>query len=352
MSEGAPSPNRRSFLAGSAAALGTGFAFPRAIAAQSAGPRRIDVHNHLIPPAYLAAGRPQITAGSDTDPTPVLNWSPARAIDEMDRNGVATAMLSMSTPGISSLGGGREAWRKLARACNEYAASLLHDFPGRFGNFAALPLPDVEGSLAEAVYALDVLKADGIGILTSYGTTYPGDASFRPLFAELNRRQAVVFVHPTAPACCATILPGIAPSTDEFMFDVTRAITSMLFGGTFASFPDIRFIFTHAGATIMPIAARINAYGARHHEYDAANPHGVYYELKKLHYDIANSANPSAMAALMDLVPVTQILFGSDTPYVPIVATATNFTKMTFPDDVRAAIDRGNALGLFPRLAG
>jgi predicted TIM-barrel fold metal-dependent hydrolase len=261
-------------------------------------------------------------------------------------------MLSMSTPAISVLGGKPEQWRKLARACNEYAASLLRDFPGRFGNFAAMPLPDVEGSLAEATYALDVLKADGIGILTSYGTTYPGDPAFRPLFAELNRRKAVVFVHPTSPQCCATILPGIAASLDEFMFDITRAITSMLFGGTFAMFPDIRFIFTHAGGTMTPISARINAFGARHHEYDAANPHGVYPELKKLHYDIANSTNPSAMAALMNLVPATQILFGSDTPYVPIVATATGFDKMTLPDDVRVAINRGNALQLFPRLAG
>ena len=101
-----------------------------------------------------------------------------------------------------------------------------------------------------------------------------------------------------------------------------------------------------------PISARINAFGARHHEYDAANPHGVYYELKKLHYDIANSTNPSAMAALMNLVPTSQILFGSDTPYVPIAATATGFDKMTLADDVRFAINRGNALQLFPRLAG
>jgi predicted TIM-barrel fold metal-dependent hydrolase len=352
MNHGSRRTDRRAFLTASAAALASGWALPHATAAQSLGPRRIDVHNHLIPPPYLAAGRPQIIAGADTDPAPVLNWNPGHAIEEMDRSGVAVAMLSMSTPGIAMLGGGRERWRRLARACNEYAASLLRDYPGRFGNFAAMPLPDVDGALAEAVYALDVLKADGIGILTSYGDTYPGDPSFRPLFAELNRRKAVVFVHPTSPQCCATSLPGIAASLDEFMFEVTRAITSMLFGGTFAQFPDVRFIFTHAGGTMTPISARINAFGARHHEYDAAVPHGVYAELKKLHYDIANSTNPSAMAALMNLVPASQILFGSDTPYVPIVATATGFDKMTLPDDVRAAIDRGNALQLFPRLAG
>jgi predicted TIM-barrel fold metal-dependent hydrolase len=250
------------------------------------------------------------------------------------------------------LSNNRDTVRKLARECNEYAAGLRRDFPGRFGNFAAMPLPDVDGALAEAEYALDVLKADGIGLLSSYGAKYPGDPSFKPLFAELNRRKAVVFVHPTSPQCCATSLPGIAASLDEFMFEITRTITSMLFGGTFSQFPDIRFIFTHAGGTTMPISARIQAFGARHHEFDAAVPDGVIAELKRLHYDIANSTNPSAMSALMNLVPVSQILFGSDTPYVPIAVTAKGFDAMTLADDVRAAINRGNALKLFPRLEG
>jgi predicted TIM-barrel fold metal-dependent hydrolase len=341
---------RGAFLAGGAAALGSGLLLPLGAVAQSVGPRRIDVHNHLIPPPYLAAGRKQIEAGTDTDPAAVVNWNPAHAVEEMDRSGVAVAMLSLSTPGPSMIGTSRDTVRKLARACNEYAASLVRDYPGRFGTFAAMPLPDVEGALAEAAYALDVLKADGIGLFTSYGDTYPGHPSFKPFFAELNRRKAVAFVHPASPQCCATSLPGIAASLDEFMFDVTRAITSMLFGGIFSLFPDIRFIFTHAGGTMTPISARINAFAARHHEYDAALPNGAYYELKKLHYDIANSTNSSALPALMNLVPMSQILFGSDTPYVPIAVTAGGFDRVTLADDLRAAINRGNALTLFPRL--
>jgi predicted TIM-barrel fold metal-dependent hydrolase len=344
-------PGRGAFLAGGATAFAAGLLCPHGALAQTApGPRRIDVHNHLIPPPYLAAGRKQIEAGADTDPAPVLNWNPAHAIEEMDKSGVAVAMLSMSTPGLSVISSNRDTVRKLARACNEYAASLLRDYPGRFGGFAAMPLPDVDGSLAEAAYALDVLKADGIGILTSYGNRYPGDPSFKPFFAELDRRKAVVFVHPTSPQCCTNSLPYPA-SLDEFMFDVTRAITSMLLGGTFTSYPNIRFIFTHAGGTMTPISARINAFAVRHHEYDAVLPHGAYPELKKLYYDIANSTNPSAMSALMNLVPPSQIMFGSDTPYVPIAVTAGGFDKMTVPDDLRLAINRGNALKLFPRLA-
>jgi predicted TIM-barrel fold metal-dependent hydrolase len=135
------------------------------------------------------------------------------------------------------------------------------------------------------------------------------------------------------------------------MFDVTRAITSMLFAGTFSAFPEIKFIFTHAGGTMTPISSRINAFGLRHHEYDAVLPHGVMYEMKKLYYDIANSTNPSAMSALMNLVPTSQIMFGSDTPYVPIAVTAEGFDRVTLPEDVRLAINRGNALKLLPRLA-
>jgi predicted TIM-barrel fold metal-dependent hydrolase len=341
--------DRRAFLGGTAGAVVAG-ALPQHAFAQTAKRGRIDVHNHLVPPAYLAAGRAQIIAGADTSPLPVLNWNPTTLLAEMDASGVATAVLSMSTPGITELGKGRAETRRIARSCNEYAASLLRQYPGRFGSFAALPLPDVEGALAEAAYALDVLKLDGIGLLTSYGDRYPGDASFRPLFAELNRRKAVVFVHPTSPQCCSTSLPYPA-SLDEFMFDVTRAITSMLFGGVFTTYPDIAFIFTHAGGTMTPIAARINAFGARHHEYDAAVPHGVYAQLKQLHYDIANSTNASAMSALMNLVPASQILFGSDTPYVPIAATAGGFDRFAVADDVRYAIDRGNAEKLFPRFA-
>ena len=196
-------------------------------------PRRIDVHNHFTPPAYLAAMREQIIAAIDTDPAPVLQWNPGHAIEEMDRSGVATAVLSLSTPGLWVLDDEARV-REITRRSNEYAAGLVRDYPGRFGLFAALPLPDVEGSLAEATYALDELKADGIGILTSYAEKYPGDPAFKPLFAELNRRKAVVFVHPTSPQCCGNSLPGLPPPLLEFMFDVTRAITSLLFAGTFS----------------------------------------------------------------------------------------------------------------------
>jgi 6-methylsalicylate decarboxylase len=174
---------RREFLAGIACTLAKG---------AQAAPHRIDVHHHLFPPAYrtaignLAAGQPA--------------WSPAQSVEEMDKGGIATSLLSISSPGVWF--GDVEQARKLARIVNDYGAMTAKDHPGRFGLFAALPLPDIEGSLREIAYALDMLKADGIGLLTSYGDKWLGDASFAPVWAELNRRKAVIYTHPTTPACC------------------------------------------------------------------------------------------------------------------------------------------------------
>src|ERR1019366_1430625 len=136
------------------------------------------------------------------------------------------------------------------RKSNDYGAQLVKDYPGRFGLFAALPLPDQDGSLREIEYAFDVLKADGIALMTDYGDKWPGDPAFVPVFDELNRRKAIVFVHPTAPNCCTSLIPGTTGSWLEYLFDTARAITSFLVNGTFARFPDIRFIFCHSGGTM------------------------------------------------------------------------------------------------------
>ena len=239
----------------------------------------------------------------------------------MDRFGVATAMASISTPGIW-FGDAAQA-RDLARECNEYAAGMARDHPGRFGLFAAHPLPDQDASLREIEYAFDTLKADGIGLLTSYGDKWPGDPAFAPVMAELNRRRAVVFIHPTVPGCCSGLIPGIPPAITEFLFDTTRAITSLFVNGVFARCPDIRFIFCHAGGTIMPIAHRIDGWSRRNPETAAHTPQGVIHALRQLFYDIATSTNVPSMAALRGVVPLSQILFGSDNPFVPLAATAT-----------------------------
>jgi predicted TIM-barrel fold metal-dependent hydrolase len=213
-----------------------------------------------------------------------------------------------------------------------------------------VPLPDVEGSLREIAYAFDVLKADGIGLVSNYDDKWPGDPSFAPVFDELNRRKAVVFIHPTAPSCCSHLMPGIAASTVEFLFDTSRAILSLLVNGTLSRFPDIRFIFCHAGGTMPMLAARTNAFVERHKDVAERVPDGVAVELRKLYYDVANSVNPSSMAALMKLVPTSQLLFGSDFPYVPPAVTANQLDHFGLSASELEAINRENAAHLFPRL--
>jgi predicted TIM-barrel fold metal-dependent hydrolase len=211
-------------------------------------------------------------------------------------------------------------------------------------------LPDREGSLREIAYALDVLKADGLALVSSYDNKWPGDPTFGPVLAELNHRKAVVFIHPAAPGCCGHLMPGIPASTIEFLFDTTRAITSLLVNGTLSRFPDIRFIFCHAGGTMPMLAARTNAFVQRHKEIADRVPNGVSYELKKLYYDVANSTNPSSIAALMNLVPTSQMLFGSDFPYVPAAVTASGLDHFGLSSGDLQAVNRENAARLFPRL--
>jgi 6-methylsalicylate decarboxylase len=311
---------------------------------------RIDVHHHILPPPYMQRARDRILAISDRDHSRLLNWTPAGAVEEMDKAGIATAITSLGLPGVWF--GGVKAARSLARECNEYSAKMVRDYPGRFGFFAAVPLPDQEGSLREAEYVLDVLKADGIGLVSSYEEKWPGDAIFASVFEELNRRKAVIFIHPAVPGCCDQLMPGIPTSTIEFLFDTTRAITSLLVSGTFSRFPDIRFIFCHAGGTMPMVAARTAAFVQRHKEIADRLPNGAAFELKKLYYDVANSTNPSSMAALMNLVPTSQMLFGSDFPYVPVAVTANGVDQFGFSPSDLQAINRENAARLFPRLKG
>ena len=317
--------------------------------AQTSG-RRIDVHHHMIPPPYLKYNRAAIVSGADVDATPVLSWTAPGMIDKMDRNGIAVAMLSMSSPGVSMLGGTREQIRTLSRACNEYAGSLRRAHPGRLGHFAAVPMPDVAGALAETAYALDVLKSDGIELYTDYHGVYLGDPAFKPLFAELNRRKAVVFVHPTEPLCCSATMPKIEPSLLEYYFDTTRTITSLLINGTFAANPDVRFIFAQGGGALPSLAARVVAWGEKHHPFGNVNKNGVSHELQKLYFDTASSANDRAIAALMAITSSSQILFGSDSPYVDGATAVAGIQALMVPADVRDAIERGNARRLFPRL--
>lgn len=341
--------SRRQFLAVMAATSAAAL-LPSGLFAQNGASQagRIDIHAHLFSPAYRK--RVPASAGNARSDPALLNWTPARALEDMDKNGVAAAMLSIAVGGISFDQPGEEA-RSLARGNNEYGAQMARDYPGRFGLFASLPLPDQDGSLKEIEYAFDTLKADGIALTTNYGDKWPGDPAFAPVLEELNRRRAVVFVHPISPDCCTRLIPGVPPAWIEYDFDTSRAIVSLLVNGAFTRYPNLRFIFTHSGGTIPMLVSRLNGVMPKQVAGDRA-PNGVPAEIKKLYFDVANGANPASLSALMETVPVSQVLFGTDFPFVPIHTTTDGLAAYKFSASDLQAIHRDNALRLLPRLRG
>ena len=312
------------------------------------GPRRIDVHNHITPPEYVRAlGAERLFNGSAGSRRATYEWSPTVAIEAMDQGGTATAITSVYYS--SALAGHADAPR-VARACNEYAAGLARDYPGRFGHFATLPMPDVDASLEEIAYALDVLKLDGVEMCTSYGRRWLGDESFAPVFEELNRRKTIVYTHPHEPAFVENLIPGVPGSTIEFCTDTARTIASLVFSGTASRFPQVRFIFSHGGGVMPFIAERFIRLGQRK-DFAAGLPQGALFELKKFYYEVAQAAHPGALAALTRLMPLSRILFGTDFPYRSALEIGQGLVKFGLDERALHAINRGNALKLFPRLS-
>ena len=305
-------------------------------------PHRIDVHHHHTPPPYLAA----IVAKNI--PGPVRDWSAAKSIADMDAAGVATALTSITTPALRFLDDA--AARKVARECNEYSAKLAADSKGRFGTFAAMPMPYVDATLREIAYALDTLKADGIGLLTSYGDKWLGDPAFAPVMDELNRRKAVVYTHPTTANCCANLIPDVPESIIEWGTDTTRTIASLVFSGTAARCHDVKIIFSHGGGTMPFLAERFLRLPLINKKLAARVPNGVEHELKRFFYDTAQVAHPMALASLTRLVPASQIVFGTDFPYRNAAEHVKGLTAYGFSAADLAAIDRDNAVRLMPRL--
>jgi len=352
-------PTRREIVASTAAGAGALLAGKLAWAQAARSPERIDLHHHYFPPAFLDAQR--AVAVRQNRPAglgaALEGWSKARTIEAMDRYGIAIGILSISTPGAWF--GNIEKSKRLARECNDYAAEMMRDHPSRFGLFAALPLPDPDATLREIEYAFDTLHADGVAIMTSYatpaGTTWPGDASLAPVFAELNRRKAAAFFHlgriGSSQLCCGNVVSGVPDVVAETPHEMTRAIMSLLFNGTLSRNPDIRFIFSNAGGTVPMLSGRIAAATRRlGAEFDRLVPRGAEYELKKLIYEVSNATSPTSLAAVAALVPPSQIVFGTDYPFVPIEATIAGIDAF-WAGPLRDPVYRANATTLLPRLA-
>ncbi|HEY1260407.1 MAG TPA: amidohydrolase family protein [Stellaceae bacterium] len=346
--------SRRRLLAG-LAALGAGAALPAERLWAQAAPaktRLIDIHHHYYPPEIIDGWQGYVTrhGGGNLSPR-VAHWTPQSSLDEMDKNGVAMSVLSLaSIPGVW-FGLDAAGMRKIARTCNDYAAKMEQDHPGRYARFACLPMPDVEGSLKEIEYAFDTLKADGINLSTSFGDRWPGDPLYKPVFEELNRRKAIVFFHPYAPYCCAGLNDATPGGVLENPYDSGRAITSLLFSGTLARLRDIRWIFCHGGGPMPMLAGRVEYFAGLRKDLHEFAPDGVLAELQRLHYDTANAAWPISLASLLKMVAPSQVLFGTDFPYVPTAMQSAALDKSGLSSHALAAIRSDNAAHLIPRLA-
>jgi len=308
---------------------------------------RIDIHQHVVPP-FWAHALP--THGGDPSGTVIPQWSPDSAIDFMDSQQVATGILSLTAPSV--IGWDKSERRRMARRVNEYTADLVTKRPDRFGNFATLPLPDAEGALWELEHALDTLRADGVILFANYAGKYLGEAAFEPIWSELHRRHAVVFVHPGQPPLpTAAGVPG--PLVD-YPFDTTRAAVQLVLNGIVDRYPGARIILAHAGG-FLPYASHRFAELARVFRPAAAKPADILAAFQRFYFDTALSSGPAALPSLKAFAGSGHMVFGSDFPYAPAGIGASFTAKLDADNGLTAdehrAINHGNACALFPRLA-
>lgn len=309
--------------------------------------RRIDVHQHIVPPAYAAWLHAR--GASDAAGRALPEWSAEDALALMEQHEIATAILSVSTPGVRldpSERGVDEA-RAMAREVNEFSAQVVRDHPGRFGFFATLTLPDVDGALTELAYACDVLGASGVILLANTHGRYLGDPADEPLLAELDRRHAVVLVHPSV--LPGPAVPGVPPFAADFLLDTTRAAYRLVQGGAMRRHANLKIILSHAGG-FLPYAshrlmAGLLAGGGR-------TPADILEDLQSFYFDVALSGSPAALPSLLAFAKPGRVLFGSDWPFAPapVVSYFTGQLDAYAALDAtgHAGIDRVNAAALFP----
>lgn len=322
---------------------------------------RIDVQHHIAPPEYVSMLKE--IGITEAFGQPILVGTPEKSLAFMKKAGIATAIASVSTPGVYFKND--EFSRKLTHICNEYYAKLKKDHPGKFGGFASLPLPDVPGSLIELSYALDELKLDGVVLLSNYQGKYLGSSEFNKLFEELDRRKVVVFIHPTDPKGEYNPKLGMPNSLIEAPFETTRAVANLIYTGTLDKYQNIRFILAHGGGTIPYLGWKtaLIQYIQKDKKpailaslYDffiKGGPETGLKKLKNMYYDTALASNQITIKALKEFAGPKQIVFGSDFPF------GSKFVPWAIKDiekhsgfnaEELAAVDYQNCHKLFPPL--
>ncbi|MEK9644220.1 MAG: amidohydrolase family protein [Alphaproteobacteria bacterium] len=315
-----------------------------------AGTGRIDVHHHVLPEFYKDAQRSVGITGTAYRGFP--DWTPEKSLAVMETSRIDTTIFSFTSPGIWF--GDIAQTKDLARQCNDYLAELADKYPGKFGGFAFLPLPNVDAAIEELARVEDELKLDGITLLTSVDERYIGHPDFEPLYAELDRRGTVVFIHPCYPPGTEAQGWDIPRMLIDYPFETTRVAVNLIFKGVMTRYPNIKFILSHSGGTLPFLAHRLSIFD-KQTPFQDNYPEGALALIKRFWFDTALSGAELPLAGLTGVADKSRILFGTDYPYVTeaVAEAETNgFDAWEgFLDAERAAIDRGNAETLFPRFA-
>jgi 6-methylsalicylate decarboxylase len=305
---------------------------------------RIDAHVHILPPDYRAELERRSLL-----PTELPPWSAEMTHELMARHDIDAAVMSLSPPGVFF--GDQGLADELARLVNERTAEFVAAAPERFAGLAVLPLPDVDAALSELRYALDVLRLDGVALLSNVSGTYLGDPAWDALFDELERRGAYVFLHPTMPPHPLP-LPQHPVWLYEFPFDTTRAVVNLIYSGTLERCPNLRVQVAHLGGTAPFLAHRLASLAAREPERASRAPAGALAQLRRLYYDTGLSNNMAGLAATLEIADLSQVVFGTDWPYADLPPGGDPAPGLDgLPDGDRARIDAGNIAALVPRLA-
>jgi predicted TIM-barrel fold metal-dependent hydrolase len=315
----------------------------------------VDIHAHFVPDFYRQALAEAGLSHPDGIPA-VPVWSEKAALAAMDRLGIRTAILSISSPGVHF--GDPAAARLLARQVNEEAARIRDNWPGRFGFFASLPGLDVDAAVTELRYALDVLGADGVVLETNSAGRYLGHPSVEPIYAEINRRRSVLFIHPTASHCSQDHSLGYPHPMLEFMFETTRSVTDLVLSGVLDRHPAMNVVVPHAGAALPVLADRVDLIlpmlGARDDHHKAADQPRMRSALRRLHFDLAGAPVPVLLDALLATADPTKIHYGSDFPFTPLDVCDQMADQLAdslaVDDDIWADILLNNSVAMFPRL--
>ncbi len=308
----------------------------------------IDVHAHIVPKFWQRA---QADAGLEPTSGVRIEWSPERALETMDAKGIAAAVLSISFPGVHF--GDAAAARALARRCNEASADIIGRYSGRFGGFAVLPMPDVEGSLSEIAFALDNLRLDGVVLQASYGGRFLGDPSFELVLAALHERGTTVFVHPGMHPTSRDLGMSWPGFMLEFVIDTSRAAMNLVFSGALERYANVNFILAHGGGVIPYIAWRLSVAPIISPLLPQWTQEKVFDALKRFWYDTAISADRRSLPSLLETAAPERVLFGSDWPYATtkVMDLSIAGLRSAIPDVLLGRIAYENARGLFPRFA-